>query len=246
MSYQFLRDLEKEIRPVGYGSSSWVEEFGLFTKLMSYSGNTHPVLYPPLCDIKFRLRGYAELSKWWKTFGLKECHIDRHVATWDEHRFQEAYDNLRMHQPFDMHSFLSAMDGLTGRNLIRFRGVIIPEWLLSPNYEYVDCPNALYKAMRNVWYGERREKKRETPYLSMWDNRYDRHQHHYFPYQPEPELWMFVAMNAKPSYVKGRLYAYNAYKDMSVLEERFLHSLVNLNITKANGKKYLWTAGKQS
>lgn len=139
MTYQFLRDLEEEINPRGTKSTAWVEEHALFMSMMSYSGTPSNMLIPT-CDIKFRLRGYAELSKWWKAFGLNECPVDKHVATWDEHRFQEAYEDMRMHQPFDVHSFLSAMDKLTGNDLIRFKGAILPEWVLSPSYNYVDEP----------------------------------------------------------------------------------------------------------
>lgn len=229
MSYPFLVELEQEIFPNLSVKKLWESDYAQFFSIAAHGGPERSWGFSAT-DIKIRLRAFDELSKWWKKFGLRECPSDRWVATWDEHRFKEAYEEQRMHQPFDMFSFLTAMDRLTGNDLIRFQGAILPEWVLSPSYNYVDEPTKLYRAMRDIWYGPRPKKE----YLDFGDAaiRYAWHQHHYFPYQPEPELWIYVAMNGKPSYVKGRLYAYNKYRDVTVLEEKFLKTLVNLNITK--------------
>lgn len=245
--YEFLKKLEADERNKST-ISWWDEEFTKvfpFTPTESYIQRTiHAWNGIALPNVLWRLRGFDALEQWWAKFGLGECPTSSYAPTWDEHKYKVAYEEMQFHAPFDTLSFVTAIDAMTGRDLVKFRGAIIPEWVLSPSYNYVDEPTKLYRAMRDVWYGERAVRERFE--FGDCAIRYAWHQHHYFLYQPEPELWNWLAHHAKPSYAKCRLYALNVKKDMSVLEERFLHSLVNLQVTKPNGKKELWKAGQQS
>lgn len=231
--YEFLKKLEEDTRNTSE-LSWWDEEFTKvfrFTPTESYIQRTiHAWNGIALPNVLWRLRAFEVLEKWWGLFGLAECPAANYPASWDEHKYKRAYEDLQFHAPFDTVAFLAALDAKTGRDLLMFKDIVLPEWTLSPSYNYVDEPTKLYRIMRDVWYGPRAPIQR----LEFGDCaiQYAFHQNHYFLYQPEPELWMWVAHHAKPSYVKGRLYAYNKYRDVTVLEEKFLKTLVNLNITK--------------
>lgn len=245
--YQFLRQLGDERSQTT--RDSWLDEFDKFYFPVRERGVTiqrtiHTWNGVALPNIMWRLRAFDALEKWWVGSGYADCPVATYAPSWDEHVYRQAYEEMQFHAPFDTVAFLAAIDAKTGRDLLIFKSIVLPEWTLSPSYNYVDEPSKLYRVMRDIWYGPRAPNVRLE--FSDCAIQYAWHQNHYFLYQPEPELWMWIAHHAKPSYAKGRLYALNVKNDLSVLEERYLHSLVNIQVTKPNGKKELWKAGKQS
>lgn len=217
MPYPFLVQLEDEIRKERGNDREVMASLGLLPAAYRHAFHLRSGLL--VGDVKIMSRMVDALNKWHARWGDGASPAMEYLESYDEQRMKDAYESMQMHQPFDTEQFLTAFRRLTGNMLTQSSRPLIPNWMLSPDNDYWDMPNRLMEAMRDVWYGKRKE---INWWLGTLQHRYRYHRCHYFIYQPEPELWFTLIRNAKPSYVKGRFYAYTHAKDMSVLREPML------------------------
>lgn len=223
MIYAFMQSVKDELFLEALNPAKALQDAPFYPGLMQSKQ-----YFNTLGEVTIRSRMYEILEQLYNVYGLEKYSLAKQPRDTDAERCYQVFMRHRYYSVFDPIEFIT-----TWRKINRNASPITidrhpPAYVLSPNGNLQKIVNATDMSILRAIYGACVTNQWSNfPTVNLCGAEKSYVKQTYFIYQPEPELWIAVATHFKPSYSKCRFYAYEKYKDSSVLTEPFLRELVN-------------------